>query len=88
MYRMMGNRILVKPLGTYHGPISLPDNIKGFVERAEVLDVGPGAIDISGYRVPVTVAKGDIVLIRTTDGFELENGLKLINENDILAIIQ
>jgi len=45
------------------GGIFLPDSAQKELNQAQVLAVGPGAMDKEGKRIPMSVAAGDKVLI-------------------------
>ena len=73
------------------GGIIIPDTAKEKPAEGKVVEVGAGAIDDSGKRIPMEVKKGDVVLFGKWGGTEITvNGKEMVilKESDILAIIQ
>jgi len=72
------------------GGIIIPDTAKEKPQEAEVVAVGDGKIDEDGKRLPLTVKKGDRVLIGKYSGTDIKIGdveHTIVREEEILAII-
>lgn len=91
----LGDRVVVKQLKkeevTSSG-IVLPDTIdKEKKSEAEVIAVGPGKMLESGQLAPMHVSPGQIVLIKSWGGDEVEvnkEEYKIVSQEDILAIVE
>lgn len=73
------------------GGIIIPDTAKEKPAEGKIVEVGAGAIDDSGKRIPMEVKKGDKVLFTKWGGTEITiNGKEMVilKESDILAIIK
>ena len=85
----LGNRVLVKKQPeeeTSKGGIILTGSDKDKqCACGEVLAVGPGSME-GGAQREMQVSVKDIVLFSKYAGTEVEDGLLLMNEDDILAI--
>ena len=92
--RPLADRVVVQrddADATTTGGIVLPDSAKEKVNRARVIAVGPGNLDDSGDRHPLSVQPGDHVLLNKYGGDELEVGgvtYTIVRESDILAVIE
>ncbi len=88
------DRVLLKRVETeeqVRGGIIIPDTAKEKPQEAEVVSVGDGKIDEDGKRVPMTVKKGDRVLIGKYSGTDIkidEDEYTIVREDEILAIIE
>jgi chaperonin GroES len=72
------------------GGIIIPDTAKEKPQEAEVIAVGKGRISDEGKVIPLTVKKGDKVLIGKFSGTEVEiGGIEhvIVREEEILAKI-
>jgi chaperonin GroES len=72
------------------GNIIIPDTAKEKPQEAEVIEVGKGRVTDDGKVVPLTVKKGDRVLIGKYTGTEVTiDGVEhvIVREDEILAII-
>lgn len=72
------------------GGIIIPDTAKEKPIEAEILAVGPGAIDDSGKVHPMAVKVGDIVVFAKWSGTEVKidgEDLLILKEADILGIV-
>ncbi|NLB88455.1 MAG: co-chaperone GroES [Syntrophomonadaceae bacterium] len=68
----------------------VPDTAKEKPQEAEVLAVGPGALNDKGERIPVAVKAGDKVIFSKYAGTEIKidgEEYLIVSERDILAII-
>jgi chaperonin GroES len=91
----LGDKILVKrheaETKTASG-IYLPDSAAEKPQQAKVIEVGDGKLnDKTGKRSPVTVKKGDTVLLSKWGGTEIKldgQEMLIVNEEDILAIVE
>jgi chaperonin GroES len=73
------------------GGIIIPDTAKEKPMDAEVVAVGDGKFDDNGKRVPMSVKKGDRVLIGKYSGTEVKiDGTDhvIVREDEILAVIK
>ena len=91
--RPLGDRILVEPAEakeTSKSGIIIPDSAKEKPQEAKVIAVGAGKLDDKGNRIPVSVKKGDKVLVSKYGGTEIKidgDTYQIFREDDILAII-
>jgi chaperonin GroES len=72
------------------GGIIIPDTAKEKPQEAEVIAVGKGRISDEGKVIPLTVKKGDKILIGKFSGTEVEiEGIEhvIVREEEILAKI-
>lgn len=93
--RPLGDKILIKrdePQTKTTSGLYLPETSKEKPMTATVEAVGNGAINTdTGQRIPLTVRKGDRVLISKWGGTECKLNDKeylIISEDDILAIVE
>ncbi|BCR90286.1 GroES family chaperonin [Aspergillus chevalieri] len=80
----------VKPETKTASGIFLPESSVKEQNVAKVLAVGPGAVDINGNKVPVSVAPGDHVLTPPFGGSPVKVGEEdytLYRDSEILAKI-
>ena len=88
------DRVVLKrtePAETMKGGIIIPDTAKEKPMEAEVVAVGDGKFDDNGKRVPMSVKKGDRVLIGKYSGTEVKiDGTDhvIVREDEILAVIK
>ncbi len=88
------DRVLLKriePQEEIRGGIIIPDTAKEKPQEAEVVSVGDGKLDEDGKRVPMTVKKGDRVLIGKYSGTDIkidDDEYTIVREDEILAIIE
>ena len=87
----LGDRVLLKRVETeeeVRGGIIIPDTAKEKPQEAEVVSVGDGKMDDDGKRLPMSVKKGDRVLIGKYSGQEITvdgKEYKIMRESEILA---
>ena len=87
------DRVLLKRLEEQEvkrGGIIIPDTAKEKPQEAEIIEVGKGRINDDGKTIPLTVKKGDRVLIGKYSGTEVTvDGAELVivREEEILAVI-
>lgn len=92
--RLLADRVLVEPLeerDVKKGGIVIPDSAKGKPQEGEVVTVGPGKLDDDGKTVPMTVKRGQRVLMPKYGGMEIEIDDKkylILREIDILGVIE
>src|SRR5687767_7473200 len=75
-FRPIGDRVLVQLTEapkTTPGGLHIPETAKEREVRGVVLAVGPGRVTDAGVRLPMTVAKGDRVLIEKYQGSKVES---------------
>lgn len=68
----------------------IPDTAKEKPQEAKVVAVGPGRVDDKGNRIPVDVAKGDIVIFSKYGGTEVKyDGAEylVLSARDVLAVV-
>jgi chaperonin GroES len=88
------DRVLLRRIETQEevrGGIIIPDTAKEKPQEAEVVAIGDGKIDDDGKRVPMTVAKGNRVLIGKYSGTDIKIDdveYTIVREDEILAIIE
>ncbi len=88
----LGDRLVVKVVEpkeekTKSG-LYVPDTAKEKPQEAEVLAVGPGALNDKGERVPIDVAVGDKIIFSKYGGMEIKldgEEYLILSERDILA---
>ena len=81
--RVLGNRILIKPHEvTSQGGIILVDAIK---VKADVIAVGRGYF-VDGTWQTMDVSVGDTIYFQ--GGIEIEKGILVISEKDVLAVLE
>jgi chaperonin GroES len=90
--RPLGERVLVQRLEEdleKVGSLYVPDTAKEKPLRATVIAVGPGRLKDDGKREPMSVKKGDVVLIGKYAGSDLKIGGEecvILREEEILGI--
>ena len=90
----LGDRLIVRALDeeeTTASGIVLPDTAKEKPQKGEVLAVGDGARNEAGDRLPMDVAKGDVVLYGKYGGTEVKvdgEDLLVLAEKDVLAKVE
>lgn len=90
----LADRVLVQAVEEKEqikGGIIIPDSAKEKPQEFKVVAVGPGKLDDNGKRQPLQVKVGDIVLTSQWGGTEVkldDVAYKLVNEDDLLAIIK
>jgi len=88
------DRVLLKRIEAteqVRGGIIIPDTAKEKPQEAEVVAVGDGKFDEDGKRMPMTVKKGDRVLIGKYSGTEIkidDEEHTIVREDEILAIVK
>ena len=88
------DRVLLKRIEAteqVRGGIIIPDTAKEKPQEAEVVAVGDGKFDDDGKRMPMTVKKGDRVLIGKYSGTEIkidDEEHTIVREDEILAIVK
>lgn len=93
-FRPLHDRVLLKRVeseGKTAGGIIIPDTAKEKPMEAEVIAVGPGAINEAGARVALDVKEGNRVLISKWAGTEITvdgQELLVVKESDIMGIIE
>jgi len=90
----LGDRVLLKRIETteeVRGGIIIPDTAKEKPQEAEVVAVGDGKMDDAGKRIPMTVKKGQHVLIGKYTGQDIKINNEehtIVREDEILGIIE
>jgi len=93
-FKPLRDRVLVRRLEKDEktsGGIIIPDSAKEKPIEAEILAVGPGAVDDSGKITPMSVKTGDVVLFAKWSGTEIKidgEDLLILKEADILGILE
>ena len=73
------------------GGIIIPDSAKEKPMQGVVIAVGPGKRDDKGALVPMSVKKGDKVLLPKYGGSEIkidDKEYQIVREDDILGIVE
>jgi chaperonin GroES len=87
------DRVLLKRIEEQEvkrGGIIIPDTAKEKPQEAEIIEVGQGRVTDEGKTIPLSVKKGDRVLIGKYSGTEVTvDGVELVivREEEILAVI-
>ena len=87
------DRVLLKRLEEQEvkrGGIIIPDTAKEKPQEAEIIEVGQGRVTDEGKTIPLSVKKGDRVLIGKYSGTEvMVDGVELViaREEEILAVV-
>lgn len=87
------DRVLLKRLEEHEvkrGGIIIPDTAKEKPQEAEIIAVGQGRVTDEGKTIPLSVKKGDRILIGKYSGTEVTvDGAELVivREEEILAVI-
>lgn len=89
----LGDRVVVKVAEVKEektkSGLYVPDTAKEKPQEAEILAVGPGALNDKGERIPIDLAVGDKVIFSKYGGMEIkvegEEYMILSAERDILA---
>jgi chaperonin GroES len=89
----LGDRVVVKVVEVKEektkSGLYVPDTAKEKPQEAEVLAVGPGALNDKGERIPIDLAVGDKIIFSKYGGMEIkvegEEYMILSAERDILA---
>jgi chaperonin GroES len=90
----LNDRVLIKrldPKETVRGGIIVPDTAKEKPLEGEVISVGPGKYDDAGKLLPMSVKKGQRVLVGKYAGTEIkidEVEHVIVREDEILGIIE
>lgn len=90
----LGDRLVVKVVEVMEektkSGLYVPDTAKEKPQEADVLSVGPGALNEKGDRIPMQVAVGDKVIFSKYAGTEVKidgEEYLIMSERDILAKI-
>lgn len=90
----LGDRLVVKVVEVMEektkSGLYVPDTAKEKPQEADVLAVGPGALNEKGDRIPMQVAVGDKVIFSKYAGTEVKidgEEYLIMSERDILAKI-
>ncbi|MBL7077509.1 MAG: co-chaperone GroES [Kiritimatiellae bacterium] len=92
--RPLADRVLVEPLEEKEvkkGGIVIPDSAKEKPQEGKVIAVGPGKLDDEGKKIPMTVKKGDRILMPEYGGTEIkidDKKYQIVREDDILGVIE
>lgn len=90
----LNDRVLIKridPKETVRGGIIVPDTAKEKPLEGEVISVGPGKYDDAGKLIPMSVKKGQRVLVGKYAGTEIkidEVEHVIVREDEVLGIIE
>lgn len=90
----LADRILVKreePGEQVRGGIIIPDSAKEKPQEGKVIEVGPGRVGDDGKHIPLTVKKGDRILMGKYAGTEVKiDGEEhmIMREDDVLAVLE
>lgn len=92
----LGDRVVVKVAEVKEektkSGLYVPDTAKEKPQEAEVMAVGPGALNDKGVRIPIELAVGDKIIFSKYGGMEIkvdgDDYLILSAERDVLAKLQ
>lgn len=90
----LGDRVLLRALDSEEKTASglyIPDTAKEKTQNAEVIAVGPGAVDKDGKRVTPEVKKGDVVIYDKYAGVKIKEGdteYLIVKSDEIVAVIE
>ena len=90
----LNDRVLIKrldPKETVRGGIIIPDTAKEKPLEGQVISVGPGKYDDTGKLIPMSVKKGQRVLVGKYAGTEIkidEVEHVIVREDEVLGIIE
>ena len=88
-YHPTRNRIIVRiplPDEKSKGGIIIPEANREPGQEGTVIAVGPGICDNEGKLIPMNIKVGDILLFSKGAGIELEENVRLLEYNWIIAI--
>ena len=85
-----GDRVLVEMLEEELSTIlHIPDKVKGRPKRGIVRLTGPGKVSRDGSKVvPLEVKPGDRVVLLEFSGIDVGNDKRLVEEDEILAVVR
>ena len=92
--RPLTDRVLVEPVEEKEvekGGIVIPDSAREKPQEGKVIAVGPGKLDDDGKKIPMTVKKGNRVLMPKYGGAEIkidDKAYQIVREDDILGVIE
>ncbi len=92
--RPLADRVLVVPVEEKEvkkGGIVIPDTAREKPQEGKVIAVGPGKLDDDGKTIPMTVKKGDRILMPKYGGTEIkidDKEYQIVREDDILGVIE
>ena len=91
----LGDRVLIEPDKdsdeVKKGGIIIPDSAKEKPMQGKIIAVGAGKRDDDGKLIPMTVKKGELVLLPKYGGTEVkinDKEYQIVREDDILGIIE
>lgn len=90
----LADRVLVEPVQekeSKKGGIIIPDSAKEKPQEGTVRAVGEGKRDDQGKTIPMSVKKGDKVLMPKYGGTEIkieDKEYQIVREDDILGIVE
>jgi chaperonin GroES len=92
--RPLGNHVLIQraQAKTTKGGLLIPESAQEKPKEGKVLAAGPGKTNDDGVVEKMTVKPGDTILFGGYSGTEVklgeEDGLLILTEDDVLAIIE
>ena len=92
--RPLRDRVLVRRIEEAEqkvGGIIIPDSAKEKPQQAEVMAVGNGRVLDNGTQVPLTVKKGDKVLVGKWSGTDIKidgEEYLILKEDEVLGILE
>ena len=92
----LGDKVLIRALTEEESARKLPSGIilpatidKEKTDRGTVVAVGPGRVNEDGYRTPMSVKAGDVVLFQWGDKIEVDDTeYYVVSETNIHAILK
>ena len=94
-FEPLGDRVLISPIKRTDqyskGGLYIPEVAQERTIEAEVLAVGPGALNARGDLVPMRLSVGDVVMYAKHAGIRVEIGgaeMLLLHESDVYGVIK
>lgn len=88
--RPLGNRILVKliePEQVTDGGIILPGQNKAKRNRATIIALGNGCMQVNGWWLPWNMKAGDTILLAHYAGIEIGDDHLIVSYDEVVAVM-
>ncbi|MGA2876023.1 MAG: co-chaperone GroES [Nitrososphaerales archaeon] len=88
--RPIGNRILVKliePETVTDGGIILPEQHKAKRNKATIVALGNGCMQVNGWWLPWGYKVGDTIMLVNYAGIELGDDHLIVTHDDVVAVV-
>ncbi len=90
-FRPLNNNVwveLIEEEAKTHGGLFIPDAAKEKTQKAKVLAVGLGKVDVQGNKIPMQVQIGDVIFFGKFSGTQAGPNYMVLKEDEILGIIE